>query len=145
MTDHEPTGRDDTPPTQERSTSRWSTLIPAAALLIGLLIGGVVVGVSDGGDIPTTNPQPTDSSTGSATTDPSEAATIVVVPDECLAAVDTVQQVTDLVRQGAAAIRDFQMAELRSLLRDLETLDTKARQQAQACRDVRTEESPSTE
>ena len=145
MTDHEPVVRDDTPPIRERSTSRWSTLIPAAALLIGLLIGGVVVGVSDGGDIPTTDPQPTDSPTLSATTDPNTAATIVVVPDECLAAVDTVEQLTDLVGQGAAAIRDFRTAELRSLLRELETLDKKARQQAQACRNVRTEESPSTE
>lgn len=73
--------------------------------------------------------------------DPSAAATMLVVPDECLTAVETVEEVTELVRQGAAAIRDFQTAELRSLLRELETLDTKAREQVQACREVRTEES----
>lgn len=97
--------------------------------------------MADGGDdAPSTTPQPTDSPTNSATADPSAAATMLVVPDECLAAVETVEEVTELVRQGAAAIRDFQTAELRSLLRELETLDTKAREQVQACREVRTEE-----
>ena len=119
----------------------WSTLIPAAALLIGLLIGGVVVGVA-GGDSGSTTPQPTDSATEGATEDPSTAATAVVVPDECLAAVETVEEVTELVREGVAAISDFQTDALRSLLREFETLDARAREQIQACREVRTEEAP---
>jgi hypothetical protein len=109
-----------------------------------LLIGGVVVGVADGGDDASpAAPQPTESPEDGATTAPPDgAATSIVVPDECLAAADTVEQVTELVRQGAAAIRDFRTAELRSLLRELEALDLQAREQVQACRDVRTEESP---
>ena len=147
MTGHEPPGGDGTARTQDPSASKWSVLIPAMALLIGLLIGGVVVGVADGGDDATsTAPQPTESATGSATAGPSEgAATTLVVPDECLAAADTVEEVTGLVRQGAAAIRDLRAAELRSVLRELETLDLRAREQARACRESRVEESPDTE
>jgi predicted RNA-binding Zn ribbon-like protein len=147
MTGHESPGGSGTRPTQERSTSWWSVLVPAVALLIGLLIGGVVVGVADNGeDGASADPQPTESPTASATAGAQEgAATAVVVPQECLAAVETVEEVTERVRQSAAAIRDFRMAELRSLLRELESLDQQARDQVRACRDVRTEESPSPE
>jgi predicted RNA-binding Zn ribbon-like protein len=117
--------------------------VPAVALLIGLLIGGVVVGIADDGDDgASADPQPTQSPTAGVQ---EGAATVVVVPEDCLAAVETVEEVTERVRQGAAAIRDFRTAELRSLLRELESLDQQARDQVRACRAVRTEESPSTE
>lgn len=147
MTAHGSAEADGTPPVQDRSTSRWSVLVPALALLIGLLIGGVVVGVADGGgDSPSAGPQPTESPTDSPSTVPADGgSTAFVVPDECLAAADTVEEVTALVRQGAAAIRDLQTAELRSVLRELETLDEQAREQARACRESRIEESPSNE
>jgi hypothetical protein len=122
----------------------WSVIVPAVALLVGLLIGGVVVGVADGdGDSPSAAPEPTESPTDSPSPSPADGgATALVVPDECLAAADTVEEVTALVRQGVGAIRDLQTAELRSVLRELEGLDQQAREQAQACRESRIEESP---
>jgi hypothetical protein len=126
-----------------RSTSWWPVLAPAGMLLVGLLIGGVVVGVA-GGDTPSAGPQPTHSpSVGEVTESPVSGATTVVVPNECLAAVDTVTDATEVIREGAGAIRDFQPKQLRSLLRKLEDLDQRARQQTQACRAVQAKQSDS--
>ncbi|HET6561743.1 MAG TPA: hypothetical protein VFG72_07705 [Marmoricola sp.] len=131
--------RTDRSPTRSRS-SWWPVIAPAGALLAGVLIGGVVVGVADDDDSPSADPQPSASPTdGEESESPAPGATTIVVPDECLAAVDTVEQATELTRKGAGAIRDFEPQQLRSLLRELEQLDQQAREQAQACRDVRTE------
>lgn len=135
-------------PIRDGSASRWSILVPAAALLVGLVIGGAVVGVAVGGDdddAASTSPQPTPSSSGQDAADPSAAATVVVVPDECLDAVSTVEEVTRVLREGASAVSDFRTDELRSLLRELEALDLQARDQVDACRDVRTEASAAAE
>jgi hypothetical protein len=121
----------------ERSRSWWPVLAPAVALVVGLLIGGVVVGVADDDDVPSTSPTPSSSPTlDDPTGSPAEGATTIVVPDACLEAVDTVEEATQLTRDGAAAIRDFEPAELRSLLTELEELDQRAREQAQACREA---------
>ena len=63
------------------------------------------------------------------------------MPDECLEAASTVEEVTEVLREGVGAVSDFRTDELRSLLRELEALDLQARDQVEACRDVRTEES----
>lgn len=135
-------GGPDTRAETGRGSSWWPVLAPAAALLVGLVLGGVLVGVVDGDDDPSAEPQPSSSpTTGDVGASPS--ATIVVVPDECLAAADSVEEALRLVERGAGAIRDFQSEELRELLRELEDLDTRARAQAEACLEVRTEQSPS--
>ncbi len=134
--------RDEADPS-EQSGSRWAVLVPAAALVIGLVIGGVVVGVAGGGsESPSGSAETSPSSSPEDETSPSAAATVVVVPDECLEAVSTVEEVTEVLRQGADAVGEFRTDELRSLLRDLEALDLQAREQVEACRDVRTEASP---
>ena len=139
MTEHHGPERPERPSTQrssERSTTWWAVVAPAAALLVGILIGGVVVGVADD-DAPAADPQPTSSPTaGDVTESPGEGPMTVVVPEECLAAVDTVEEATALTREGAGAIRNFQPQKLRSLLTRLEELDRRAREQAQACRGV---------
>ena len=129
--------------TERTTTSRWSVLVPAAALVVGLVIGGVVVGVAGGDDdgAVSTSPSAAPSASGDATSEPSGGSTLVVVPDECLAAASTVGEVTDVLRRGVGALSEFRADELRSLLRELETLDQQAREQADACRDVRTEAS----
>ncbi len=143
MTEPPPTDADggaDQPRTAPRTMSWWSVLAPAAALVIGLLIGGVVVGVAGGDDdddAPSTSPTPTGSPTpDDSTGSPTEGVTTLVVPDACLEAVDTVEEATRLTRDGAAAIRDFEPAQLRELLTELEQLDQRARDQAAACRDA---------
>lgn len=133
-------------PPSTRSRGWWSVLVPAAALLVGLVIGALVVGVADDADAPSTRTQPSNSPTVGDRGQSSEGAdTTVVVPAECLAAVDTVAEATQLTREGAGAIRDFDPQQLRSLLRELEALDERAREQAQACREVGVEQSPAQE
>lgn len=131
----------------ERSSTRfaswWPVIAPAIALLVGLLIGGVVVGVANGGDTPSADQEQTASpSGGDATASPTGDPTTVVVPAECLAAVDTVDQLTKLTREAVGAIRDFEPQQLREMLTKLEKLDNSARQQAEACREVKVNSSP---
>lgn len=126
----------------KRFASWWPVAAPTIALLVGLVLGGVVVGVANNGDAPTANGDPSSPSDGNATEAPADSPTTVVVPAECLAAVDTVDQLTELIQQGVGAIRDFQPQQLRELLTELERLDSQARQQAKACRAVRVEQSP---
>lgn len=146
---HEPTGPHgqeggQAAPQPGRSGSLWSVLAPAAALLLGLVLGGVLVGVvnDDAGDDPGAEPQPTSSPTVGEIS-PSESATLIVVPNECLEAAESVEEALQLVERGAAALRDFQSNELRELLRELEELDARARAQAEACQEVDTQQSPS--
>lgn len=137
-------GGSSTAPERDRSGSLWSVLAPAAALLVGLVLGGVLVGVmnDDDDNEPSAEPEASASPTpGDAS--PSESATIIVVPNECLEAADSVEEALQLVERGAAALRDFESAELRELLRELEALDAQARAQAEACQEVQTEQSPS--
>lgn len=143
MTEHEGSPGPDTTATEPqpgRSRSWWPVLAPAAAFLIGLLLGGLLVGVvSDDDGTPTAEQEPDQSTTmttDGASPSPSPGDTTVVVPEECLAAVDTVEEALDLADRSAGAIRDFQPDELRSLLRELEALDQEARAQAEACQQV---------
>lgn len=148
MTEHQnqpdvpPGSGDATAPDRDRSGSLWSVLAPAAALLVGLVLGGVLVGVINDDDEPSAEPETSASPTPDDAS-PSESATIVVVPNECLEAADSVEEALQLVERGAAALRDFESAELRELLRELETLDAQARAQAEACQEVQTAQSPS--
>lgn len=117
----------------------WTVLVPALALVLGLVLGGVLVGVagdddgSEATDEATPGATPT---TGAESSPASPGDTVIVVPEECIAAAETVQEATDLARRTAAAIRDFQGEELREQLRRLEELDQRARSQARACQEV---------
>ena len=141
MTEHEEpraNGATETTSRAEGSRSWWPVLAPAAAFLVGLLLGGLLMGVvSDDEGTPAADPEPSATTSADASSpSPSEGETTIVVPEECLAAVDTVEQALDLADRSAGAIRDFQPEELRSLLRELEGLDQQARSQAEACRQV---------
>ncbi len=146
MTEHQdPHVPDRGVPAQDgRSGSLWSVFAPAAALLLGLVLGGVLVGVVvDGDDERSLGTDPSASPTpGGDSGSPSAGATVIVVPDECLAAADSVDQAVELARQGADAVRQFEPEQLRELLRELEELDLRARAQAEACREVQTSSSP---
>lgn len=119
--------------------SLWSVLAPAGALLVGLVLGGVLVGVMNDSDEPAADASPGASPTpGGTDVSPTPGATTIVVPDECLEAAESVEQALALVERGAAAIRDFEPDQLRTLLRDLEELDGEARAQADACQQAQT-------
>jgi hypothetical protein len=107
-------------------------LVPALALVVGVVLGGVVVGVAPGGV------DPQDPSVGEDTGQPTETtsdgpATALIVPDSCLEAAETVQQATGVIRDGLGAIREFRADEIIDLLDQLENLDTQAREQAGTC------------
>lgn len=118
----------------------WFAVIPALTLLVGLVLGGLIVGVTDVGSAP--GSKPTTISTPSPA-DPSASEDVaVVVPQECLEAAETVQEATELIRDGASAIREFRPDELITLLDELEDLDAVAREQATACEEVDVSRTP---
>ena len=141
MTEHEEPradGATETTSRAEGSRSWWPVLAPAAAFLAGLLLGGLLIGVvSDDDGTPAADPESgASTSADGSSASPSEGDTTIVVPEECLEAVDSVEQALDLADRSAGAVRDFQPEELRSLLRELEGLDQQARAQVEACRQV---------
>jgi len=115
-------------PTESVLAAGWYLAVPAIALLVGLVLGGLIVGVAENGSGPSS-----EAATPSAT-DPSprEDAT-VVVPPECLEAANTVRDATRLLREGVDALRDVRIQELLDLLNEVEDLDALAREQADTC------------
>ena len=107
----------------------WYVAVPAIALLLGMVLGGLVVGVAQNGLTGSSEPAATPSSTNPS---PTEEVT-VVVPQECLEAANTVRDATQLLSEGVDAVRDFRPDDLLDLLDRLEALDTLAREQADSC------------
>lgn len=120
---------------RNRSPHRLLAVLPAVTFVLGAVLGGIVVGVA-GDNEPGPGAGETAEPTPSATNAPSAGDTAVVVPQECLAVADTVDQLTDVVRDNVDAIRDFRSKEIVEMLNRLEDLDQQARSQANACREV---------
>ena len=114
------------------------TALPAITFLLGAVIGGVVVAVaSDSSGAGSDNAEnPTTTSTPATPTSPTASSTTIVVPGACSDAADAASQAADLVRQGAAAVRDFKPKELNQVLDDLQTLDPKLQALAKSCSEV---------
>lgn len=133
-----PTSSETTGAPRSGPLSRWVVVAPAIALLVGLVLGGLVVGVasndSDSDDVDDAVPTPTAST--------SAPGTAVVVPDACLQSAETVAEATNLIRNGVGAIRDFRPEEILDLLNELEDLDAQAREQAAMCADVEITDAP---
>ncbi len=145
MTDRPKPDATDPSPASQGASRWWPVVVPSIALLVGLLIGIVVMSVANTDDNASSSDQQpqTSPSSGGPTGSPTGNPTTIVIPAACLAAVDTVDQLTDLSKQGADAIRNFAPQQLRDLLTRLQKLDQQARRQAQACRDAKVETSPS--
>lgn len=113
-------------------TMHWSlAVIPAAAFVIGLVIGGLVTGAGSDGEEP--------SATETLTVGPSPGEspdTAVVVPTECIEAAETAQQATQLIRDNLSAIQDFQPQRIIDMLNELEDLTKQANDQAESCSDI---------
>ncbi len=116
----------------------WYVLVPAAALVIGILLGALVVGVV--GD----DEQPEDASPEPTNTPTATDGTEVVVPNACLEAADTAEQIIMSLENGIGAIREFQEDRIRALLNELEDLEARARRQATECRRVSINDVPET-
>lgn len=122
-------------PPSSRPPSRWAVLVPTLALLVGLVLGGVVVGVAQDGDGGAADDASTSEDAGSPSESPSvdEPGTAVVIPDSCLDAAESVEEATRLIRDGISAIREFRADEILDLLDNLEDIDNLARDQVSTC------------
>ncbi len=119
------------PPTR---TMHWSFVaVPAVALVVGLVLGGLVVGVGRGGS--SLEPEARETVTLSPSANSSED-TAVIVPSECVQAAETVQEATRLIRDDLSAIRDFRANKIVDLLNELEDLTNQANEQARTCSDI---------
>ena len=139
MTDPEATPPAESGPASDRAPggpgTHWGIAVaPAAALVVGLLLGGLVVGVAGGGSSPKTETTVTATPTAGST---STADTAVIVPQECFEAARTVREVTTLIRDNVTAIREFRGQAIIEMLNQLEDLTQLANDQADACSEVR--------
>jgi len=108
--------------------------LPAITFVLGVVFGGVMVGVAGRSEGSGADQAPVP--TPSQRTSPSTGDTLVALPQECLAVADTVDQLTQLVRDNLDAIREFRSHDIVEMLNRLEDLDQQARDQADACRDI---------
>ena len=60
----------------------------------------------------------------------------VVVPQECLDAAATVEEATEVLRNGVGAVEDCDRQSILDMLNRLEDLEAQAREQADRCSDV---------
>lgn len=135
-----PTTAGANPPDGPRPLSRWVVALPAIALVVGIALGALVVGVAtDNPDTPDRADEPTPSASESGD------STAIIVPDACRQAAASVAEATNLLRDAVSDIRNFRAEEILSLLNQLEDLDTQAREQAALCTDIEVTPAPSSE
>lgn len=127
------------------TASRWYAVLPVVTLVVGLILGSVIAGLAvdqssddDPGATPTT---PGDTATGPDGATPTGDVN-VVVPKECLEAADTVEEATNVLREGMGSLRDFERQPLLDMLNRLEDLEAQARKQAEQCSEVDVTRSP---
>ncbi|HET7327085.1 MAG TPA: hypothetical protein VFJ14_07325 [Nocardioidaceae bacterium] len=123
------------PDPEVQRTSPWIfRLVPAATFVVGLVLGALVTwaGSSDPLEFNGSEPAPTPTA---ASTPPSAEPT-QSPPAACLDAADAVEEAVRLMREAAAATRDFQPEKLVDVLNQLETLDPRLRGLAERCSGV---------
>ena len=121
--------------------NHWLAIaLPAVTFLLGAALGGLFVGVgmssddSSPNDAATSPPNPTETSgTPQAT---------LTLPAACSEAADKVTEAVRLLREGAAAIGNFQPQELTRVLNELEDLDPQLQELAKQCSAVDIATSP---
>jgi hypothetical protein len=115
-----------------RTNAFW--LVPTVTFLVGLILGGVLVGVSNLGrddDAPSAAaPVPTPTPGGS-----SQDVT-VVVPRSCVEAAERSEQVLALTREAAEALGELDARRLADVVDEMRTLQTVVGGAAASCRDA---------
>jgi hypothetical protein len=111
--------------------------LPAAGLLVGLLVGFAVWGGATDDGEPEEQAQPRPSMTASASSPAGSDPTVTVtIPQECLDAVDASEQALDLLEQATAAISEFDAAELQQIVDQLQDSQERIRELGEDCRDM---------
>ncbi len=137
MSSSQPTPPPSTPaPPAKPRPAAW--LIPAVALLVGVILGGVIIWVStsssrSGSGISTAIPTVTETVTPTnGTSSPGTVATLSV-PAECLQVADDSKAVVDLVQQSVTAARDLDAAKLSDLVRQIQAAQQTLQTHAASC------------
>lgn len=131
------------PPTLRRRSSSLFWILPALTFLAGLLLGGVLVGVTAGGSggIPgfggdedeTSTEAGGDADSEGSPQDPGDRT--VTVPVECLEAAERSQEALGLTRQAAEAIGSFDARRLQEIVDELQGLEPEVSALARSCQD----------
>jgi len=109
----------------------WSRLVPAATFVVGLLLGGLLIGLgADGGG---STDEAEEATPTESTATPGDSPTAVLVPASCAEAGQEAELAVQLMRDGAAAVRDVQPEKLADVLDDLEDTQARLEELSAAC------------
>ena len=130
------------PPLADTPRRGVGALLPAIALVVGLVVGGLFVGLTDLGGSGDQASSSGTSSTGSTSSASSPGSTssgtpsdvVITVPGACLTLTDDSQELLDLVDQAVTAARDLNASELSSVVSKLKDAQGRLRTQTEACR-----------
>lgn len=112
----------------------WLRILPVGTFVLGLMLGGLLVGLTLDGDPPATEPAEQAPSAASPTSGSSD--TTVTVPAACAEAVREVELAVELMQEGASAVRDVQPEELVRVLNSLEDTQARLEQLTRACSEI---------
>ncbi len=118
--------------TPRLSSVNWLRILPVATFVVGMMLGGLLIGLTRDDDRSAAAPvEQAPSPTGSPSSD-----TTVTVPGACAEAVREVELAVELMREGASAVRDVQPEELVRVLNSLEDTQARLEQLTQACSEI---------
>lgn len=126
--------------TVSRRSSRvnWLRILPVATFLVGMMLGGLLIGLTRDDERSAAAPveqTPLTASPGTSPT-PGSSDTTVTVPAACAEAVREVELAVELMQEGASAVRDVQPEELVRVLNSLEDTQARLEQLTRACSEI---------
>ncbi len=132
------------PPLADPPRGGVGLLLPAIALVVGLVVGGLFVGLTDlGGSGEQTSQGSSTGSTSSTSSAGSSSSSsgsdvVITVPAACLNLTDESQALLDLVDQAVTAARDLNASDLSAVVSKLQDAQSRLRTQTDACRTAAT-------
>lgn len=116
---------------------RWSILLPALTFAVGLVLGGVVVGVSSVDDSGTEGPMAAASPSATPAGVPGDGASPgalrITVPAPCVQAAEKAEVAYDVLDRAATAVRDFDARALADVVDQAQVEREETEQLVDAC------------